>query len=200
MAEEVFWFQRSRLGDGPAGLLLGEAPNPLPEWIISDTHFGHRRIAELAGRPADHERLMLERWCARVGEHETVLHLGDVCWRSNGWVERLSDLPGRVLLVRGNHDKSRDVSRYRRIGWILLEPFVFGWCGWNVLVTHIPVELRRLPGGALNLHGHTHEDLLDDDRHINACVEQQGYGPVRLSDLLDRHLAAMSELRLPEGA
>jgi len=197
VAEEVFWLRRT--STGLSGILLGEPPDPLPDWVISDTHFGHKRIVELAGRPADHEQQMLDWWTRLVGKDETVLHLGDVSYRSSVWAERLAELPGRVLLVRGNHDQTQDVRRYRRIGWTVLEPFLFTWQGWRVLVTHEPQERSRLPRQTLNLHGHLHERFLTS-KHINACVEVRGYRPVRLAELLDGHLAEMGANRLRQGA
>jgi calcineurin-like phosphoesterase family protein len=197
VVEEVFWLRRT--DSGPAGILLGPPPEPLPDWVISDTHFGHKKIVELAGRPADHEQQMVDSWKRLVGDGDTVLHLGDVSYRSREWLDRLARLPGRVQLVRGNHDQPQDVRRYRRIGWEILEPFLLTWRGWRVLVTHEPQERARLPRQTLNLHGHLHERFLTP-KHINVCVEVRGYRPVRLAELLDRHLAEIGAIRLPQGA
>ena len=55
-----------------------------------------------------------------------------------------------------------------------------------LLVTHVP--LVRVPAGAVNVHGHTHQRPAAGPQHINVCVEQLGYAPVRVGAI--RRLAA----------
>jgi len=47
-------------------------------WLISDTHFGHKNIVQYQQRPESHEVIMLSEWIDAVGEHDDILHLGDV--------------------------------------------------------------------------------------------------------------------------
>ncbi|MYD87779.1 MAG: hypothetical protein F4018_01280 [Acidobacteria bacterium] len=52
-----------------------------------------------------------------------------------------------------------------------------------MVITHCP--LRKVPPGAVNVHGHMHRrrDRRHDPR-INVAVEQTGYHPVRMSTLI----------------
>lgn len=83
-----------------------------PDWIISDTHFGHVRIVDYEpmrrawGSNSDEmTETMLRAWEAAVRMGDIVLHLGDVAM---GPKERFSEyrarMTGRLILVRGNHD------------------------------------------------------------------------------------------------
>lgn len=53
-------------------------------YYISDTHFGHRNIIALDGRPYhDIQEMKLDmicRWNKRVTGNDTVFILGDFCW------------------------------------------------------------------------------------------------------------------------
>ena len=61
-----------------------------------------------------------------------------------------------------------------------------------LLLTHVPLLL--VPHGAVNVHGHVHEqESPTPNRHINVSVEQLTYRPTKLSEI--RRLAR----RLMEG-
>jgi calcineurin-like phosphoesterase family protein len=90
-------------------------PIPIPQWVISDTHLGHENFLTYcpwrqtwAATLAEHDATIIVAWRARVASTDIVLHLGDLCL---GPKERLNtvrqELPGRIILVRGNHDRSR---------------------------------------------------------------------------------------------
>ena len=49
-------------------------------------------------------------------------------------------------------------------------------------LSHEP--LRRIPPGAVNVHGHVHDGTEATARHINLTVEQIDYAPIRLSEVL----------------
>ena len=60
------------------------------------------------------------------------------------------------------------------------------------LLTHVP--LLEVPHGAVNVHGHVHEqESPTPNRHVNVSVEQLNYRPAKLGDI--RRLAR----RLLEG-
>lgn len=175
-------------------------------WIVSDTHFHHARIVDYCGRPEDHDRLMTERWQETVSENDVVLHLGDLCLARRGQTERteelLAKLPGRMLMIRGNHDKL-PAHWYARQGIELVSQFAIDYDGWTVSFSHRPGgepkpydDPRRLIAEPqqINVHGHIHDKLIDDWRMINVCVEQTDYRPVRLGGLLDDRIAELSEL------
>lgn len=161
----------------------------LPLWVISDTHFGHTNIIRYADRPADHEWRMIEAWAERVAPADTILHLGDLCLcgreKMAGIVELL---PGRKLLVRGNHDRRSD-GWYAQMGFTVIAPPTLEVCGWTVRLTHVPDPTLVRHPRHLNVHGHIHTEVHPDRRLVNVAVEQTGYAPVDLEALVRERIS-----------
>ena len=63
--------------------------DPANTWVVSDTHFGHDNIVGFCHRPEDHEQVMIAEWRKEVPDDATVLHLGDLCYRSNARFKHL---------------------------------------------------------------------------------------------------------------
>lgn len=176
--------------------------DPANTWVVSDTHFGHENIVGYCSRPVDHDQVILEQWRAHVPDDATVLHLGDLCWKSNAWFRNIiaPRLTGaRKLLILGNHDKGR-YSFYRNCGFQLVKPFAVHFEKHIVEFNHYPrsLEEQNLHPQQWRLHGHIHNNGYydgrgaDDDKlipflrnHINLSVEQTRYRPVNLQLLLD---------------
>lgn len=143
---------------------------------------------------------MIAEWRAHVPDHATVLHLGDLCYRSNARFKHLmaKELTGaRKLLIMGNHDKQR-YSFYRDCGFLLVQPFAIMYRRARVSFSHYAWnEEADGPIGAFDwrLHGHIHNNGYTRDgfvpflrNHINLSVEQTKYRPVNLKLLLDAAL------------
>lgn len=82
-------------------------------WVISDTHYGHVNIVKFEpmrqawGLTWDTmTETMIQAWERTVGANDTVYHIGDFAM---GLPENMpkyrARLPGRIILIRGNHDK-----------------------------------------------------------------------------------------------
>jgi calcineurin-like phosphoesterase family protein len=169
-------------------------------WLISDTHFGHKNIIKFQQRPESHEAIMLSEWINAVGEHDDILHLGDVFMGKQGnparWASIISRLPGRKYLIIGNHD-GLGYPLYERAGFTIIPEFQQG----EVVFTHRPITKMDVwaltrPEWTTNIHGHIHgntltqnpddpEDqyVLGDKRYINLSVEVTDYKPVRLGNV-----------------
>lgn len=99
-------------------------------WAIADTHlsFGKAKdMARFGERWVDHTQRIAESWRMNVSAEDVVLLPGDVSWavklsKVSADLAWLSALPGRKVLVRGNHDHWwRDLDETRKA----LEPFGF---------------------------------------------------------------------------
>ncbi len=172
-------------------------------WLISDTHWGHRRLREVLApgvRPADVDTLMVRRWWEVVGLEDPVLHLGDVFLgdlTAADLPDHFPTLPGHVFLVPGNHDGLDKLAALASIGWLMVEPFAFEYQGWTVRFSHQPLE--GLAEGELNVHGHIHQNPAPMARHFNASVEQLDYRPIRLKQAVDELVSANSGPRAWAG-
>jgi calcineurin-like phosphoesterase family protein len=158
-------------------------------WVISDTHFGHARMMEFCGRPEGFERRIQTNLRAHLNPSDVLFHLGDICIGDDAyWNERLIyDLPGKKVLIKGNHDR-KSTSWYYRIGWdCVVERLDLEMFGHRLVLSHRPVQE---PGNFINIHGHHHnvphhpEDSVDD-RHRLVCLEHE-YRPVTLRSLIER--------------
>lgn len=177
------------------------------DFVTADTHFGHARISELAGRPFDDVAAMdaelVRRWNETVSPDAVVLHLGDVAL---GPLEQslalTSRLHGRRYLVPGNHDRvssatqtKRAIERflplYEAAGWTVLPESLRGERhGRPLFASHYPYrgdsqEVERhqrhrpIDEGLPLIHGHTHaRDRGADGRQFHVGVDAFGYAPI----------------------
>ena len=79
-------------------------------WMTADTHFGHANVIEYSHRPyatlSEMDADLARRWNEVVGPDDLVYHLGDFAMGDpEKWPKYRSRLNGRIVLVRGNHDR-----------------------------------------------------------------------------------------------
>lgn len=120
-------------------------------YLIADTHFNHKNIATYCQRPENFTELIIKRWNEVVKPEDTVIHLGDVqIGKKSEWI--MPALPGRKILVRGNHDRQQSCA------WWMERGFAFACDGMkfrNMWLTHEP-STSLADGCELNVHGHLH--------------------------------------------
>ncbi len=99
-------------------------------WAIADTHlsFGKPKdMARFGERWVGHVQRLADNWRACVSADDVVLLAGDLSWADKPTkviadLEWLAALPGRKVLVRGNHDHWwRNIEAARKV----LEPYGF---------------------------------------------------------------------------
>ncbi len=159
-------------------------------WVIADTHFWHDSLCrpDYESRPADHTARIARAWRDLVAPDDWIVHLGDVGFASKDKLAGLiCGLPGRKLLVWGNHDRF-SAAAARGIGFEIacrgLEIRLPD--SRRILLSHRPDRSReyvRYPGH-FNVHGHVHSQTVPGPGLINCSVEARGYRPWRLSELL----------------
>jgi len=159
-------------------------------WVIADTHFFHKNIIDYTRRPKDHDELMAFNWGYFVKPDDWVIHLGDFALGRRKTVRMLTQLlPGKKVLIRGNHDR-HSRSFYQRCGWrAVTNKISFGYQEYNIWLTHRPV--KELDDWTINVHGHIHNRSYREPFYINASVELNWYAPVRLLTLIDHRIEVM---------
>lgn len=160
-------------------------------FVISDTHFGHKRVIEFekAARPFDtieaHDAELVARWNAVVTKKDTVWHLGDVFFGKDGH-KVLASLNGYKRLVLGNHDHYPLEVYQAYFGKI------YGAAEYkDCLLTHVPIHPNQMYRYTKNIHGHmhskrimkTHEAYDDevDERYSCVSAEWTGLAPILMS-------------------
>lgn len=163
------------------------------KWFISDTHFFHTNILKFTG--ADGKRIrapfnsleemheyMIQRWNSVVQDNDYVYHLGDVTFQYHGAFNNLmSRLKGKKRLVVGNHDKIWNPALQMHFEKVDL------WKGFkehNFTASHFPLRLESLRDGDFNVHGHIHQNMMDDPHYINVSVEVRDYTPVNIDQIV----------------
>lgn len=154
----------------------------------SDPHFGHRNMAIKRGFKDEHEHdeYIIQQWNKVVSKKDTVWILGDITMEKSNY-EILNKLNGVKKVILGNHDQPQHVPK--------LLQFVNKVCGilyykhktlGNFILTHAPIHPCELEYRFdVNIHGHVHENSLNDKRYINVCMEMINYQPKTLEELLN---------------
>jgi calcineurin-like phosphoesterase family protein len=122
-------------------------------YLISDPHLNHHKIETYCDRPSNFTDLIVKNWQNTVQPTDLVLCLGDVfIGPATGWKAIYPLLPGRKILVRGNHDWHHNCKWWMENGFdFACDAISFR----HVWLTHKPSG--HLPNGCdLNIHGHLH--------------------------------------------
>lgn len=171
-------------------------------FYTSDTHFSHARILEYSSRLfvsiEAHDEELVRRWNDRVKPRDLVYHLGDFALGPSGTAARWrARLNGRILLVLGNHDRSR--SHMIAAGFdVVVKDLVAVVGDVMVLMTHRPPkgEPQDLVGLTV-LHGHVHQTYARRGRLINVGVDVRGYAPATFEELLATPDEALTAVPAP---
>lgn len=133
--------------------------------------------------------VLVNNWNAEVQPQDRVYLLGDVAFSVPDIKEFIPRLRGRICLVPGNHEPTK-IRKYGHLfddirGYVVKKGFI---------MSHIPLHTDSLARWKLNIHGHLHANrvqlqkmggVIDDPRYFCACVEQIGYTPMLLDDILE---------------
>lgn len=181
-------------------------------WVYSDPHFYHKNIVKFTNfdgskmRPWDDANTMTEemiQWYNElVNDEDRVYILGDVAFTVAHMTSAISRMKGRKVLVPGNHEPKK-MRKY-----IDLFDDVRGYVQRNgFIMSHIPLHPGSLGRWSLNIHGHTHNNVVTKDyingsvtpkddsydplnetvqdlRYYCACVERTNFRPKLLDEIL----------------
>lgn len=165
-------------------------------WVYSDPHFYHENICRFFR--ADGEKLrpwenaiemtedLINSYNELVDDGDRVYILGDVAFKPAHMRGAVSQLKGRKVLVKGNHDPDNKLAMYAELfddvrSLVVKHGFV---------LSHVPLHPQSLTRWGLNIHGHLHDNVITNEdgspdlRYYNACVEKTGFKPKLLDDIL----------------
>lgn len=148
-------------------------------WIISDTHFGHVNILDY--EPCRHQWLstgidaakddlvghmnsvLIEAWNSTVSEGDTVYHLGDFAMGNpEKWPGYRKRLNGRIVLIKGNHDKKPerwlDITKGDEVHDVMVLPKDASGDLGVVVMRHDPSKFtaEEISSADWLFHGHLH--------------------------------------------
>jgi len=192
-------------------------------WFISDLHYGHQNVLRHCNRPfrdmEDQTNVLIDDWNTLVGPQDIVYVLGDFSFYTPAETTNiLQALKGQKILIRGNHDHSKDLAKTR--GWMRVVDKLELRLGENkqrVVLDHNPIlSWHQMHRGSIHLHGHCHGFLdypekLKRARILDVGVDnlqkfQGHWGPISYESVLDLMSARVStsvdshQVREPETA
>lgn len=177
-----------------------EDPDKL--FLTSDSHLGHYHICKYCHRPfqsrSEMDQTLIKNWNEVVPEDGIVVHCGDFMLPHNEDIKEynkyLNQLHGRVLLLRGNHDRasldwvSDKLIAVRDQAMIIVD-------GVKIFAQHYPCAAFT---GDYHVYGHIHTLAdgtcygIDGDvtkvmrkNTYDVGVDQNGYTPVSYWQLCD---------------
>lgn len=169
-------------------------------YFTADTHFGHTAVLGFCKRPwADANSMnagLISRWNSVVSPDDLIYVLGDFSFMGVQMTSAiLSQLNGRKILVRGNHDWRRTRTKWVKMGFFDCVDYEFIRIGDEVVeMCHFPysgdhtlteryIDSRPMNRGNWLLHGHVHSAWKAKDRMLNVGVDVWGWKPVGLDEI-----------------
>lgn len=172
-------------------------------FFVADLHFGHEKTCTTFqghdGRPlrpfanADEmDEEIIRRAHSVMSKNDTLYVQGDVCIDPKHlW--KVSRLPGRKILIPGNHDKL-PARRYLEVFDDIVAYKVFKTTGIfdRFVCTHVPIHPEDLKRWGANVHGHLHSDWRKDrhgrpdPNYLCVSLEQIDYTPISLDQVRAR--------------
>ena len=177
-----------------------EDPDKL--FLTSDSHYGHFNICKYCHRPfqsrSEMDQTLIKNWNEVVPEDGIVVHCGDFMLPHNEDIKEynkyLNQLHGRVLLLRGNHDRAS-------LDWVS-DKLIAVRDQAMIVVDGVKIFAQHYPCAAFNgdyhVYGHIHTLAdgtcygIDGDvtkvmgkNTYDVGVDQNGYTPVSYWQLCD---------------
>lgn len=164
-------------------------------WWTSDEHFGHANIIKYCARPfatvPEMDAEMIRRWNAVVRPDETVMVIGDFSFHGEEVTTQiLARLHGEKILVKGNHDRCKTDTYWKRVGFREVVQH------WHVMLEQIGrvfIKHEPEPYGSswpVQFNGHVHEKWktkyykTTGQVYINVGVDQWAFAPVSTQELV----------------
>lgn len=158
-------------------------------FVTSDTFFGRKKSATDRGFNSVEEmnEAMIEKWNAKVGEDDVVIHLGNFAWSVNDADDVIDKLNGVILFMLGEKDQAIiQLANDDESIQIVKEHIIMQD---DAVFCHYPMEIW--PGkslGKYHFHGHLKSNLKTDIKkmlRVNVCCDNWSLAPIGVQDTLD---------------
>ena len=157
-------------------------------FVTSDTFFGRPNSAIERGFVSIEQMndRLVENWNAKVGEKDTVIHLGNFAWTPND-VDIIDKLNGEIIFIAGDRDQaliqfSQDTDLINISDQQILTHE-------NIILSHWPLEVwPGMDKGIFHFHGHTKPNIRSDIKkmnRVNVCCDNWSLAPIEIKDTLE---------------
>lgn len=168
-------------------------------FLTSDLHLGHQNIIKYCNRPFKDTYLMnntiIDNHNSVVTDKDICLNMGDFAF---GGIKKYTPyLNGKIILIRGNHDRNSDI---KDCGLEIVQNLDIEYGGYKFKMNHRPVFLPNTPDPfndaerRSNIHlnnydwiicGHVHQQWKVKQKNINVGVDVWDFKPVAFDDIIE---------------
>jgi len=159
-------------------------------FITSDLHLDHTNIIKYCKRPflntEDMNKTLVDNWNNTISNKDIVYFLGDLAYgrgskKTDYWLKQLN---GKIIFIKGNHDKSDKIKFY--------ETYILEYGGYKFFLSHEPEQVPKdWEGWAIC--GHHHNNNLKEypfvdkkNNRINISTELTKFRPVDMDELIKK--------------
>ena len=130
---------------------------------------------------------LLDAWRKIIRPNDTVINLGDIFFKTatSQASEIIHSLPGKKILILGNHDRRHNIHWWQKVGFDEVYPHPIIYKKWYIL-SHEQVFLNEMMP-YINIHGHSHQYVTDSPVYVNVSVEQTEYKPVLFDEIIEKY-------------
>ena len=179
-------------------------------YFISDLHLFHDRQFIFKPRGfdsvVDMNNTIAENWGRIITDEDDIYILGDLVLNdTNGGLDILRNLKGKIHIIRGNHDTDNRMQAYRTIPNVveICDGRFLRYKDYHFFLTHFPcltgnLEKESLKQMTLNIFGHTHsKDKFYEDRPYmyNVACDAQNCTPICIDDIIEQMIAKVEECK-----
>lgn len=161
-------------------------------WFLGDLHLDHKAICKYrTGFKSvdEHNSVVKDNYHKVVTKRDKVFFMGDVAFSKESLEDVRTWVGEKKVLICGNHDldhhSMKDLCEVFDEVYSLVKYKEF----W---LSHCPIHPNELRG-KMNIHGHVHQNSIDDRRYFNASMENIGYTPIDLANVRQRILTNFEE-------
>lgn len=157
-------------------------------FLTSDLHFDHKNVISYCDRPfssvEEMNATMIENWNKTVRPDDIIYVLGDFALSNAAGIEKsCKALNGYKILILGNHDRS--ATAMKRYGFNEVHKWLnIQYEDIEIGLIHNPAHAAALQPCSVVLHGHVHEQWRRKGNLINVGVDQWGFVPRTIAELL----------------
>jgi len=164
-------------------------------FITSDTHYGHSNVIKFDRRPfysiTNMNNELIFRWNKVVASGDLVIHCGDFALTgSDNKRAIVNQLNGKIILIKGNHDRSGRIHWEENIGIAKFIKDGIFLPKSKVAIIHNPADIQNPDEFRIVCHGHTHtkggvsRQKIGRTEYINVGVDFRDFRPHPISEFV----------------
>ena len=157
-------------------------------FVTSDHHFRYWKhpFHLHCESTEEEEREHIALWNSIVGKDDLVFYIGDFCDGTDHDLQEIrSQLNGRMILIKGNHDKNSDEAYRQAFEDVLEEKRIDEL---NLRLIHVKDKVEELRPGERLIYGHEHRGIYlrpaTTSDSICVCAKWHGWKPLTLAEAI----------------